>query len=104
MNFSAPHCEVVLSSRSVPPPSSLDTHPEADRVLFAIWRRMSGAQKLAIVEELNSMTRALTEQRIRERYPDADEREIFLRVAATWLEPELMRRAYGWDPERERRI
>jgi len=65
---------------------------------------MSGAQKLAIVEELNAMTRALTEQRIRERYPDADEREIFLRVVATWLEPDLMRRAYGWDPERGRPV
>jgi hypothetical protein len=65
---------------------------------------MSGAQKIAIVEELNAITRALTEQRIRERHPDADEREIFLRVVATWLEPELMRRAYGWDPQSGRPV
>ena len=60
---------------------------------------MTGAQKIALVEERNAMTRALTEQRVREQFPEADDREVFLRVVSTWLEPDLMRKAYGWDPE-----
>jgi hypothetical protein len=33
----------------------------------------------------------------RRRHPNADEREQALRVASRWIEPELMKRAFGWD-------
>jgi len=36
---------------------------------------------------------------VRAMYPEASEREIFLRVAARRLDRETMVRAYGWDPE-----
>jgi hypothetical protein len=32
-------------------------------------------------------------------YPDADEREVFLRVAARRLGRDLMIAACGWDPD-----
>lgn len=32
-------------------------------------------------------------------YPEADEREVFLRVAARRLDRESMIKAYGWDPD-----
>jgi hypothetical protein len=32
-------------------------------------------------------------------YPDADEREVFLRVAARRLGRKLTIAAYGWDPD-----
>jgi hypothetical protein len=35
---------------------------------------------------------------IRLRYPEADEREAFLRAVASRVPRELMIRAYGWDP------
>jgi hypothetical protein len=34
----------------------------------------------------------------RQLHPEADEREIFLRVAARRLGPDLVKRAYGWSP------
>jgi len=33
-------------------------------------------------------------------YPEADEREIFLRVAARRLDRDTMIKVYGWDPLR----
>lgn len=38
---------------------------------------------------------------MRANYPDASEREMFLRCAALRLRRHLMMAAYGWDPERE---
>jgi len=29
------------------------------------------------------------------------DREMKLRLASRWLEPELMREAFAWDPEKE---
>jgi hypothetical protein len=78
---------------------SADTDERAERVQFAIWRRMSAADKCRIVLELNEMTLELARQGIRERHPDADEREVFLRLVSTWLDRDTMIRAYGVDPE-----
>lgn len=41
---------------------------------------------------------ALQTAEIRRLYPDASDREVFLRAAARRLGPELVRKAYGWDP------
>lgn len=35
---------------------------------------------------------------VRMQYPDADEREVFLRAAARRLDRATMIGAYGWDP------
>jgi hypothetical protein len=37
--------------------------------------------------------------RIRKDYPEAGEREVFLRAAATRLGADTVRKVYGWDPE-----
>ena len=34
-------------------------------------------------------------------HPEASEREIKLRVASRRIPAELMRRAFGWDPDKE---
>ncbi|MFA0740235.1 MAG: hypothetical protein DFNUSKGM_000337 [Candidatus Fervidibacter sacchari] len=39
------------------------------------------------------------EAEVRQRHPNADEREIRLRVASRWLPPELMQKAFGWNPK-----
>ena len=78
-----------------------DTHPDAERILIEGYRRMPAAEKLRCVAELNAALDQLAMADIRRRHPDADERECRLRLASRWLEPELMRRAFGWDP-RER--
>jgi hypothetical protein len=78
-----------------------DTHPRTAHVLLEGYRRMSPADKLAIVEDLNRATAQLAEARVRVQYPDATEREVCLRVASLRMGRDLMIRAFGWDPERE---
>jgi hypothetical protein len=38
---------------------------------------------------------------IKLKRPEADQREMMLRLASRRIEPELMRKAFGWDPEAE---
>ncbi|WP_456331029.1 hypothetical protein [Fervidibacter sacchari] len=49
--------------------------------------------------ELNCLLVKLMEAEVRQRHPNADEREIRLRVASRWLPPELMQKAFGWNPK-----
>lgn len=59
---------------------------------------MSAAEKLAIVSQLTAAAEELARAGIRERYPDAREREIELRLAALRLDRETMIRVFDWDP------
>ena len=75
-----------------------DTHPEALRVWLDIQRRLTPEQKFRqVVEMYESITAAQTAE-VRRLYPVATDREVFLRVTARRLGPELMRKAYRWDP------
>ena len=74
-----------------------DTDSKAEAVLIAGYRAMSAGQK---IERVGALTRAVQELAlldVRRRHPDADEREQALRVASRWLDPELMKRVFGWD-------
>lgn len=82
-------------------PLSLDTSPEAECVLVEGYRKMPAWRKLQQVQELTQLVQQLALLDIRRRHPDASERELQLRLASRWLEPELMRRAFGWDTEME---
>ena len=59
---------------------------------------MSASEKIAAVFQLNQMLWNTTEAHERNLHPEADEREIFLRVAAHRLDRETMLRVYGWYP------
>jgi hypothetical protein len=76
-----------------------DTDPRALEVFLSLHRRMPAGQKIAAVFELTDMVLKLSEAGVRLAYPDADDRKVFLRVAARHLDRETMIRAYGWDPE-----
>lgn len=78
-----------------------DTHPEIEKMLIEGYRRMSAQEKMDRVSELNRTIQRLALSDIRERHPEADEREQMLRLASRWLEPELMLKAFGWDVEKE---
>lgn len=67
-----------------------DTEPEAAAILLEGYRRMSAAQKFAIVDDLRRATLQLAAARIRAEAPDLDEREIQLRVAELTLGRELV--------------
>lgn len=78
-----------------------DTRPEIEKMLIEGYRRMSAQEKIDRVDELNRTIQRLALSDIRERHPEADEREQMLRLASRWLEPELMLKAFGWDVEKE---
>lgn len=65
------------------------------------YRKMSAAKKLRIMQDLIRCAQLLALSDIRRRHPKADWREIQLRLASRWIEPELMRKAFGWNPEVE---
>jgi hypothetical protein len=52
--------------------------------------------RLAIVSQLTLATEELARAGIRERHPNAAEREIELR-----LDRNMMIRVFGWDPEKQ---
>lgn len=76
-----------------------DTDPQAREVYLNLFRAMTPAERLARVFELCAFQQSLQESNVRLMYPDADEREVFLRVAARRLGRELTIAAYGWDPD-----
>lgn len=57
--------------------------------------------KVAVYYRPEYVLRQAQLAQIRKTYPDADEHELKLRLAARWIEPELMKKAFGWDPEKE---
>ncbi len=75
-----------------------DTDPKVLEVFLDIQRRMTPEQKVRRVFEMNAMLFRLQESDVRTLYPDADDREVFLRVTARRLDAETMRRVYNWDP------
>ena len=80
---------------SVPPePLSLDTSPEVERLQIEGWRRMSAAEKAALVCGLTQAACDLALAGVRHRYPDASPREQFLRLAVVMLGPDLARKVY----------
>ena len=76
-----------------------DTTPDALDVYIGLHQAMSESHRLSRVFELGQFQQALQAANIRSDYPDADEQEIFLRVAARKLGRDLMIQAYNWDPD-----
>ncbi len=75
-------------------PLNLDTSPEVERAQIDAWRRMSVAEKAALVSGLSRAAYTMTWAGVRQRYPEASPREQFLRVAFVVLGEELARLAY----------
>ena len=76
-----------------------DTDPRALEVFLDLQRKMPAAEKLQLTLQMMAMLSSLAESGVRSMYPQADEREIFLRTAARRLDRDTMIRAYGWDPK-----
>jgi hypothetical protein len=76
-----------------------DTASEAMERWVDLLRKMTPGQKIATVFELTRFSREMAAAGVRSRYPAADEREVFLRVAAQALSRDEMIRAYQWDPQ-----
>jgi hypothetical protein len=76
-----------------------DTDSKALEVYIRLHREVEPGERLARVFELCELQESLQTANVRSMWPDADEREVFLRVAARRLGRDLMIRAYGRDPE-----
>ena len=72
-----------------------DTSPEAWRVFIGILRKMTPSQRLHLAMEHSDVVRCFCEAGVRRAYPEADQREVFLRVAQRCLGSDLFRRVYG---------
>lgn len=60
---------------------SLDTDADIERRQIEAWRRMSPAEKAAIVTGLTRAAFEMAAAGVRHRHPDASPRELFLRLA-----------------------
>lgn len=58
-------------------------------------RAMPPAERIRKAMSLSNTVRLLTKAHLRKQYPDASEREIFLRTAQITLGKELFARVYG---------
>lgn len=78
---------------------NLDTSPEAEAVLFRLWREAPAWRKLEMMEDLNRTARQLALVGLRRRFPEASPTELQRRLAAMLLGEELAARVYGPIPE-----
>jgi hypothetical protein len=74
---------------------SRDTSPVAERRQIEAWRQMSSVEKAALVTRATEDVMSLALAGIRQRHPDASERECFLRLAELRLGPALVRTVYA---------
>jgi hypothetical protein len=72
-----------------------DTTPEAEPVLLEIYRAMSPARKLELVDEAIRTSRHLALMGLRMRHPDAGPAVLRRRLLGLVLGEELATRVYG---------
>jgi hypothetical protein len=80
----------VLVSR----PLAADTSPEIEARQVDGWRRMTAAQKAALVTSATRAADQMAMAGIRARFPNASAREQFLRLAILKFGDDLARQAY----------
>ena len=78
---------------------SADTNPDIEEMVLARWRSMLPEEKLLEIDELHRSVDAVARMGIRMRHPEADERELVMRVAALKYGRALVLEAFGWDPD-----
>lgn len=79
-----------MDARSLP----LDTTRAADDVQLQAYRRLGGAERVAIGFRLRSMIREVALAGIRRRHPEYDEAEAQRALRRLLLGDELVRQAY----------
>ncbi len=70
---------------------------KAEQVQIDLLRAMTPAQKLELVRSMTLAVQRLAFIGLRDLYPDATEDELWLRLAARRLGPDLMKKVYGWE-------
>jgi hypothetical protein len=72
-----------------------DTSPEAWAVFVDLQRRTPPAEKIRRAMALSKTVKLLSEAGLRRRFPEADDREIFLRRVRLTVGEDLFRKPYG---------
>ena len=78
---------------------SSDTSFDVERQVVEIWRSLSTVELFALVAGASRAARALALAGLRERFPEASDRELVARLSEITLGRELARRVY---PELDR--
>jgi len=78
-----------------------DTSKEAEQAYLKLLRAVPLWRKAAMVETLTKACQELAVAGIRMRYPNASENEIRMRLAALWLDREMMVAMFSWDSKLE---
>ena len=73
---------------------SADTTADVERRQIQAWRQLSSVERLRLVSDTSRAVLNLSLAGIRLRYPEASERECFLRLAAIRLGADTTRRLY----------
>jgi len=75
-----------------------DTDPEADRVQWEIYARMSGSERLELALEMSVAMREITADGIRHRHPEYDETQVRHALNRMMLGDSLFRAAWPNAP------
>ena len=78
-----------------------DTSKGSEQAYLKLLREAPLWRKAAMVNSLTRACQELAVAGIRLRHPNASEREMRMRLAALWIDQELMIRVFGWDPQSE---
>ena len=73
----------------------MDTTPEAWEFYLGLLRKLTPSERMQQVVECTEFARQFHLAGLRQRHPEADEREIFLRAARINLGRRLFREVYG---------
>jgi hypothetical protein len=80
------------------PAEFTDTDPRALEVWLEVLRGMTPGERLGATFKASEFVLQSWVSEIRSSFPDAEEAEVRLRVAARHLPRELMIQVYEWDP------
>ena len=80
---------------------SIDTSPKIEQILIEGHRKMTATQKFRYLQGMFAAMESMAAAETRSRHPNDTERAIRLRVASRRIPPELMKKAFGWDVEKE---
>ncbi len=75
-----------------------DTDPRQRERYFELLRRMSPAERLRKAADLTQAVRWMAEVGIRQRFPQADETEVRVRLAERLYGREVALRLFGMHP------
>jgi hypothetical protein len=77
---------------------SADTSPEAERFIIERLRELPIWRKAEMITAITRAAEEMSLAGLRARYPEAQDDELRLRLAALRLDRDTMVRLFGWDP------